>query len=234
MLPIDLIEHMLLKVADALGPDHLSQTAFVGGCTTAFLLDADAMSASEVRATYDVDVIVSLLNVGDWYALEQDLTRRGFRHAIDSGIMCRFRLGEIDVDFMPDDTAILGFSNPWYRPALRTAQWVTITPDVSIRMLTPEYFLATKVAAFWGRGTQDPLSSKDLEDILVLLSGRRTLVSELAASDPRLRDHLSDALSQLRALPDFEYALQGNIRHPARQDRVRRVLNSLIAQWDQI
>ena len=41
--------------------------------------------------------------------------------ADDQSPICAMALGELWVDFMPDDPAILGFSNRWYRQALDTA-----------------------------------------------------------------------------------------------------------------
>ena len=54
-------------------------------------------------------------------------------------------LGELRVDFMPDDPAILGFSNRWYRQALDTAQDFLPSPGRCIRLVTPAYFVATKL-----------------------------------------------------------------------------------------
>lgn len=57
-------ELMLQRVAVALGPELLAQTAFVGGCTTALMV-TDAVSREAVRFTDDVDLIVHVLGSRD-------------------------------------------------------------------------------------------------------------------------------------------------------------------------
>ena len=116
---------MLQRVANALGPDLLRQVAFVGGCTTGLLI-TDPISREAVRYTDDVDLIVHVLGLGNWYRLQQDLSGRGFRNSPEDEVICRTRLRDgsgtdLIVDFMPDDAAILGFSNRWYADALRGA-----------------------------------------------------------------------------------------------------------------
>ncbi len=44
----DIQQHMLARVAQALGPDLLPDVAFVGGCTTGLLM-TDAVSREAVR-----------------------------------------------------------------------------------------------------------------------------------------------------------------------------------------
>lgn len=50
---------MLTLVANALGNDLITQTAFVGGCKTGLLITDDT-SRENVRLTEDVDLIVSV------------------------------------------------------------------------------------------------------------------------------------------------------------------------------
>ena len=101
------------------------------------------------------------------------------------------RLGHLKVDFMPDDASILGFTNRWYQQALATAQPYALTPTVTIKLLTPAYFIATKLEAYRGRGNHDPLTSHDLEDIINVVDGRDELVNELSRAQPSVRRYIA-------------------------------------------
>ena len=46
-------------------------------------------------------------------------------------------------------------------------------------MVKAPFFLATKLAVFDGRGEGDYVLSHDMEDIIVLLDGRRGIVEEV-------------------------------------------------------
>ena len=230
MSPADDIRWMLKQVALALGGSNLERMAFVGGCTTGLLLTRPG-GLNEVRATYDVDLIVSLMGSLGWYTFQAELAELGFTPDIESGITCRYRLGAITVDFMPDDASILGFTNRWYAAALQSATWYQLDPETRIRILTPVYFLATKFEAFWGRGAHDVLSSKDLEDILLLLDARDALFEEISNDSQEMRDYLSNEFQKLVKHPEFDYALQGNLHLESRIKRVINMIQSLIKQW---
>ena len=51
---------------------------------------------------------------------------------------------------MPIDEAILGFSNRWYKAAIKDAFDVALPGGIVIRVVSPAYFLATKFEAFAG------------------------------------------------------------------------------------
>lgn len=217
-------EFMLQRVADALGAELLSQVAFVGGCTTALML-TDVVSREAVRFTEDVDVIVHVLGWGDWNAMQQTLKTRGFRVSPQDDVICRMRLpgnglGELIVDFMPDDARILGFSNRWYQGALQTAANHRLPSDAVIRVVTPVFFVATKLEAYRGRGNNDPLASRDVEDLLCVIDGREGLVDEIAQAQAEVKQYVAQTIDKLLQHPDFEYAVQSLTRN----DRSREAL----------
>lgn len=199
---------MIQSVARALGESFCREFAFVGGCTTSLLL-TDAYAHEQVRHTDDVDLIVSVLGWSGWYDTCEKLKAKGFKESMEEGDpICAMRLNGLRVDFMPDDPAILGFSNEWYGDALRSAAEFELPGALSIRLVRPEYFLATKLAAYRGRGNEDPLESRDIEDILALIDGRPELMEELLQSPAKLRRYVSKQLSDLSANSSFEYAVQ--------------------------
>lgn len=200
-------KEMMLMVAKALGDELLPQVAFVGGCTTGLLI-TDEMTKESVRYTDDVDLIISVMGYTGWHKFSELLVKRGFRISMDDEVHCRFRLGDLQVDFMPDDEDALGFTNYWYKVALQNAQPYLITEDVTIRLVTPIYFLATKFEAFKGRGQNDLLGSRDIEDILNLLDGREELNQELLQAPSDVKAYLMKEFKALLDSPNISYAVQ--------------------------
>lgn len=225
-------ELMLQQVAAALGPELCREMAFVGGCTTALML-TDEASLQSVRFTDDVDLIVHVLGGTGWYALQEQLQMRGFHPSPEDAVICRMRLAKagarpLIVDFMPDDVSILGFANRWYADALRTAQNHVLPDGTNIRIVSPVYFVATKLEAYAGRGNNDPLASRDIEDLLGVIDGREALLTEVRAADPVLRQVVAEQFRALLAHPDFDYAVQSTARgNRQREDLIFQRLDAL-------
>jgi len=212
---------MLQTVAEALGSELRERLVFVGGCTTALFI-TDPVTLEGVRATDDVDLIVDLAGYPAWAKLQVQLRDKGFMDAEDETVICRMRLGEIKVDFMPDDADILGFSNRWYAQGIETAVNCALEGGLTIRRLTPALFVATKLEAHLGRGQGDLFTSRDLEDILLVIDGRPEIVTEIHACDEDVRQFIRQQFDALLGNDDFDYFLEGNIRGPqGRVDIVR-------------
>lgn len=180
---------MLEVVAKALGEALCQEVAFVGGCTTALML-TDEFSLEEVRYTDDVDLVVHLTGYPQWQQLVEQLKQKGFKQSQQDEVICRMRLGELKVDFMPADAEtadLLGCNNRWFKDGLASAQWHELPSGRRIRLFSPPYFLGSKLEAYAGRGAQNPLGSQDLEDILNLVNGREELTHEVASTAPELR-----------------------------------------------
>lgn len=221
---------MLERVADALGEELRARMVFVGGCSTAVLI-SDEITLQEVRATDDVDLIVDLAGMTQWYQLQEELQKLGFTVSGEDDVLCRLRLGELKVDFMPDDPEILGFSNRWYKQGLHTAMKYRLPSGKIIKHLTPPLFLATKFEAFAGRGNNDLLSSHDMEDVANVVDGRAEIIGEVHSADMPLRKFLAEQFTNLLDHSDYTYFLEGNIRGPeGRTTIVRERLERLANQ----
>lgn len=217
----DQLFHMLETVAKALGDDLRERLVFVGGCTTALFI-TDAITLEGVRTTDDVDLIVDLVGRAQWVQLQEELRQKGFTESPEDDVICRMRLGALKVDFMPDDKSILGFSNRWYSKGIETALNHFLTDTLNIKRLTPELFLATKLEAYLGRGSNDLLGSRDMEDILLVIDGREELIAEIQAADEDVRRYIAEQFRALLKHNDFDHFLSGNIRGPeGRIDIVR-------------
>lgn len=196
-------------VAEALG-DLRESLVFVGGCSVDLLLTDTAATPS--RVTYDVDLVAQVAALAGYHKLEEEFAMLGFtRDMSKDAPICRWRLGDLEVDLMPADTNVLGFANQWYPLAVQTAQLVTLGSGATIRLIAAPVFLATKFEAFANRGKNDLLGSHDLEDIVNVLDGRPEIVGEIGMSKMELRHYLADRCGALLATPNFMDALQGMV-----------------------
>lgn len=214
MTVFNALQDMLKEVAKALGPDMCQQMTFVGGCTTGLLL-TDDFTREQVRSTEDVDLIVHVMGTIGFIRLQEQLSLRGFRLSpSDEGDdlpICAMKLGELRVDFMPDDDT-LGFSNRWYKDAMATSTPYELDAKIAINLVNPVYFVATKLEAWKGRGRGDALTSRDIEDILHLVDGRPELLDEIQRSTVEVRTYISDEVAQLLDDKNFEYAVSAQSR----------------------
>lgn len=194
-------------VANALG-DLRAELVLVGGCAASLLINAP--TAPPPRVTYDVDLIAEVTALHNYHALEEQFTLRGFKRDMSPDApICRWRLGEVAVDLMPTDDAVLGFSNRWYPLAAASATRLELPSGNEINLISAPAFLATKFEAFGTRGGGDPLMSHDLEDIINVIEGRLAIEAEIAASEPILHAYLVAQFADLAALPDFRNVLPG-------------------------
>lgn len=99
---------------------------------------------------------------------------------------------------------------------------------MKIKVLSPPYFVATKLEAWTGRGRDDPLSSHDLEDILNLIDGRKELLTEIENSEPDVKNFLCREIAALLIHRDFNYLVQGTTRgDKARESLLFRRLENI-------
>ena len=130
---------MIKDVARRLGPLR-DRVAFLGGAATVLLITDPA--APEVRPTRDVDVIAEITSRIEYYRLEETLRELGFvQDVADEGPICRWSVGGLVVDVMPTDEKTLGFSNRWYRAAIRESVYVDLEPGLTIRLVSAPYFV---------------------------------------------------------------------------------------------
>lgn len=216
-------QRMLIEVAGALGPDLVKQVTFVGGCTTALLL-TDEVTAEQVRHTDDVDLIVHVISYASYHVLQEKLKEKGFKIVApdkDEDIpICAMQLNELRVDIMPDDEAILGFSNRWYKEAMENAFDYQLNEEIIIKLVSPVYFIATKLEAWLGRGEGDALTSRDIEDVINLIDGREELISELGSAPDAVKAFISEQLSQLLGDTNFEYAVSSQSNSSSLREKI--------------
>lgn len=225
-------EAMLELAAEILGP-LVDEVVFVGGATVYLWITEEA--APPVRATDDVDVICDVTTYSEYEVLAERLRDRGLEEAMGEPVVCRWRHREsgIAIDVMPTGEDVLGFSNRWYPLGIDTAIERTLASGVRIRAVAPPLVIATKLAAWLGRGHGDILRSLDAHDIVVLVNGCPELADELAAQADELRTYVAQELGALIAEPYFDYVVQSAVAGygdvaPARATIVRDRLAAII------
>ena len=196
---------MLEIVAGGLG-ELRDRVVFVGGSTV--ILYCEDPAAGVVRPTDDVGCVVEVATRTKYHEFESKLRSLGFRHDTGRGApLCRWIYQGVQVDVMPSDPEILGFANPWCDHALSRSQVAVLPNGLTIQILRPEYFLATKLEARKGRSGEDIRVSADLEDIIALVDARPALVSEIQHAKSDVREFISREVGILRNNPLWNEAL---------------------------
>lgn len=202
------------------------EVVFLGGCTTALII-TDPLSL-DIRPTLDVDCIVNVDSLAHYYQFEKKLSEQGFKKSLEDDVIYRWRYEDVILDVMPTDEKILGFGNRWYREAIAHAVTYQIAEDLTIKLVTAPYFLATKLEAFKTRGNNDFLGSHDFEDIINLIDGRVELIDELAQVNSVLRKYLAKNFSEILKNEQFQLALPGHLNvGAATAGRVQVVLGRI-------
>lgn len=208
----------------------LEELVFVGGCATGLLItDPDSRG---IRATRDVDAIIQIGTYGEYVgSFAERLRKLGLKE--DNAVICRWRKDDLIIDVMPTSPNAFGFANRWYIPAISSAIDVEVG-GCDIRLIAPEYFLATKLEAFYGRGKGDYCGSHDLEDVVAVIDGRPEIVLEVRDAAIDVRNYLSSTFGRLLGLRGFQDALPGflppdpasQLRRPLLVGRLRALASS--------
>jgi len=217
---------ILLLAVEQLG-GLADDMVFLGGCATGLLITDPA--APPIRVTRDVDAIVQVVSLNDFYRFSEKLRALGFKEdTSDDAPICRWLADRVILDVMPTDTRILGFGNKWYAPAAANAKRIQLSSGKQIRMVSAPYFLVTKLEAFDGRGAGDYLASHDIEDIIAVLDGRPEIVNEVRQSEPALVNELSERFQNLLRDSRFVNAVSGHMPTDATsQARVSKIFTTM-------
>lgn len=217
---------MLELVANKLG-DLCDEVVFLGGSTTALFITE--LGAPDVRSTLDVDCIVDVISLTEYYQFEKKLLQCGFKKAIFEEVLCRWQYDDLILDVMPTNENILGFGNNWYTSAIKNAINYSLTPQKIIKTVTAPYFIATKLEAFKTRGKMDYFASHDFEDVITLLDGRKEIIGEIKNTEDQLKNYLKNSFSDMQKKKQFHDALPGHFIHygDLADDRIKLLLNRM-------
>lgn len=202
----------MVAVAVDLG-DLATRVVFIGGAI-APLLQTDP-PFPRARVTSDVDGLVASSTSTESRRLYEELARRGFRQPIEATRHVHRWIGPsaIPFDLVPAGEPVGGSGNPWDVIAIETAVEAPIGGRITIRHVNASAFLAQKWAAHHDRGREDPLGSRDLEDILALLASRPTILEEVAAAPPALRGYVAEQAKGFLGDPRAEDLLAAHLNN---------------------
>jgi predicted nucleotidyltransferase len=222
---VDLIEIVAARLEEL-----RERVVFVGGATTMLFITDPAVT--DIRPTKDIDVIVEVVSFAKYAELEELLREKGFRNLMDvNAPICRWTVEGVLVDVMPTLTEILGFSNRWYQRAASECMRYTLPSGMTIQLIKPELFVATKIEAFLGRGDDDFIMSHDIEDIFSIVDGRPELIEEIEASEEDVRRFIREQIAVFISESDFLNAVLGYLptdttgqaRYRILLDRLKRI-----------
>lgn len=218
---------LLEAAARALEP-MLGEVVFVGGCVAGLLITDRAVAG--VRPTTDVDVIAEVYSYAQYDELSDRLRELELiPDAREGAPTCRWRQGNLTIDVMPIDEEVLGFANRWYLSAAESSENIELA-GLTLRRITPVYFIATKLEAFHGRGAGDYLTSHDLEDIITVVDGREELVAEVRNAPEDVRGYIQNECGALLRSEDFLNAMPGLVQEDVRLPVLRERLDALASR----
>ncbi|MDP1845880.1 MAG: hypothetical protein Q8L09_03965 [Candidatus Moranbacteria bacterium] len=220
--PIELLE----EVAGVLERANVDGT-FTGGAVLPLYLEPAV--AAELRPTFDIDVIVRAGTYAEYQAQCRPLVGEGFAPGQEEGdTMCRFRRAGVVLDVMPTPYTGVGTDNPWFPLAVETAVLAELPGGRRIRIVSAPLYLATKIAAFNGRGGGDHFGSKDMEDIVALLDGRVALGEECHQGEGTVAAFVQSWATTLLAREDLRDVLAAHVSRSGGADRWRVVLERVL------
>lgn len=219
---------LLEIVADGF-KDLKRHVVFVGGATVALYVDDPAVSTP--RPTDDVDCTVEITSRSQYYQLEKDIRKLGFKNQTGNGPICRWTYSGVTVDIIPSDGSVLGFKNSWYPPGIASASTAILPSKMEISIFTLPYFIASKFEAYRDRGKNDPRTSPDFEDIVFVLDGCRTADEKLHSAPADVRNFLGAEYNRLSSNSNFEEGINAHLgperMRAARSKRIVDILKSL-------
>jgi len=196
----------------ALGLKELREkVVFVGGAV--INLYNDDLASGEIRPTEDIDMTLQLDNYFEWVKMQERLLELEFYPDPFGHAICSYQFNGIPIDIMPAENSAIGQSNRWYAPGFKDLKKVIIGNNISIQILSPPYFLATKFEAFKNRGFNDYRASHDFEDIIFVLDNRTMIVNEILNANEEVKNFLKKEILFLKNHKNADEILSMHI-HP--------------------
>ena len=197
---IDLIRLVNLKLSKL-----NEKIVYVGGATLPFF--ANNAFLEKIRPTEDVDCLVHV--VGHFRQMEKKLEAIGIHLDTTSHVRCRFRVNGLTVDVMTTNPDGGGSSSKWYESGFSNSVERQLATGEKINTLDYMHFLATKINAFGDRGEADPLFSKDLEDIALILADDATFTEEVnECTNTELKTYVTEGIYRIKKDPFLLDALK--------------------------
>jgi hypothetical protein len=141
--------------------------------------------------------------------------------------MCRFEYTGIKVDVMSTKAVGWAPANPWFEPGFRFKQVVDVDGQ-KIQILPLSYYLASKFEAFNDRGSKDPRTSQDFEDIVYILDNRKDIVDDIFKySDDEVKQYLRREFVEIQKDKLKQEAILCNLPYANRDLRFQKIIEKL-------
>ena len=212
-----------LRVANALGELN-EEVVFVGGAVVSFYIDDPA--ADDVRPTKDIDIVLEIASLIELEEVRTKLTKKGFYQSSEDDVICRFRYKETKVDVMSTKEIGWAPANPWFEKGYNDLIQVNIG-QTQINCLSLPYYLATKFAAYYGRGGNDPRTSHDFEDIVYLLNFNSNFVEQIKDSNYVVKQYLIKCFKDILSDSVKQEAIFGNLFYEDQEYRFSIIIDKL-------
>jgi len=212
-----------LTIANALGKLN-EYVVYVGGAVVSFYIDDPA--ADDVRPTKDIDIVLEIASLVELEEVRTKLTKKGFYQSNEDDVMCRFRYKDIKVDVMSTKEIGWAPANPWFEKGYNNLIQVNMD-QTQINCLSLPYYLATKFAAFYARGRNDPRTSHDFEDIVYLLNFNSSIVEHVKNSNHVLKQYLIKCFKDILSDSVKQEAILGNLFYEDQEYRFNKIIDKL-------
>jgi hypothetical protein len=158
--------------------------------------------------------------------IRESLVNKGFYQTSEDDVICRFRYEDIKVDVMATKPIGWAPANPWFEAGFQNLVHFELDGK-TIRCLSLLYFLASKFAAFYDRGTKDPRTSKDMEDIGYILNHKMALAEEVLMSEAAVKQYLKDCFQDILHDDVKQEAILANLFFEDQELRFNKIMNTL-------
>jgi predicted nucleotidyltransferase len=222
------INRIAIQRVSQLFNDYEKEIMFVGGSVVSEYIDDPA--ALDIRPTADIDIVVQLLSVSELENIREYLANKNVYPDMESGVICRFKYEDIKIDVMSTKNVGWAPGNEWYE--LGQSKVITKSiGDIAIKLLPVEYFIATKISAYIGRG-EDPRYDKDFGDIIYILDYRSTIIEDIKRSEEKVLEYILPFLKVL-VKEDLRESVQSQIMEvnfaADRATKIQKSISELIA-----
>jgi hypothetical protein len=224
MLKNTLINRIATKKIAAALKGLNQNVVYVGGAVVSLYIDDP--SADDVRPTKDIDISMEIANVGELETIREEIQQRGFYQSHEDDVICRFRYEDIKVDVMATKEVGWAPANPWFLPGYQ--HLITFDLEgVEIQCLSLPFYLATKFSAFYNRGSKDPRTSKDFEDIVYLFNYVSTLKQQVLLSDNNVKNYLITCFHDILKDNVKQEAILCNLFYEEQEIRYEKIIQTL-------
>lgn len=192
---------------------------FTGGGIVGMLITDPG--APQAMFTKDVDLVLEIASNWDLFAMEKALEGAGFRRPRDDDAeIVTWEWKGVRVDSLPHRRIQSMPHNPWFVFLMKDAEHVEVLPGHRAWRASAPCFLATKFEAFFSRGKNDFLTSKDIGDILAVVNGRSELLQEISRAAPDVRGFLRQCFGGLLEQRHFMECLPKLVPEDIREEMV--------------